>query len=313
MKTLLATLLMMSAALAFAKPTTRTITDAKGRSVDIPLQAAKIAVLSELDLDALLALGVTPAATLNGRGQGVPPRYLSKTLDEQSKGKGVEVVGNLYQPMLAKIVKVRPDLILMGGWAKEGVLEQLQKIAPTVVTYGRDANWRKALTFVGDVVNKKQAAKDFLAAYDKKAADLKAKLQTTKGAKKGTKTVSVVRWNPTGPVYMKQDSFAHKTLADIGFALPKGQVGKGIHSKAVSLENLGQIDGDWIFLGTLAGKGEAQKELEKAKSSPVYKNLAAVKNGKVIAIDGSLWTSIGGPLAARSILGEVEANLLGHE
>lgn len=304
MKLFLTALITISAfvsQVSVAKPNTRTITDKKGRSVTIPSQAKKIAVLSELDLDALLALGVKPAATLNGRGQKVPPRYLG------DKAQGLKVVGNLYQPMIPKIVALRPDLILMGGWAKDGVVEQLQKIAPTVVTYGRDANWRDALTFIGDVVGKKQAAKDFLAGYDKKAGELKAKL----GGKK--KTISVVRWNPSGPVYMKQDSFARKTLADIGIEAPKAQAGKGVHSKPVSLENLGQIDGDWLFLGTLAGKGEAQKELEKAKASPIYKNLGAVKKGTVVAIDGSLWTSIGGPLAAKTILADVETKLAGHE
>lgn len=306
MKLLATALLALSVSVggvAAAKPNTRTITDKKGRSVAIPTQAKKIAVLSELDLDALLALGVKPAATLNGRGQKVPPRYLG------NKAEGLKIVGNLYQPMIPKIVVLRPDLILMGGWAKDGVLEQLEKIAPTVVTYGRDANWRDALTFIGDVVGKKQAAADFLANYDKKAAKIKGKL----ASKKGNHTISVVRWNPSGPVYMKQDSFARKTLADIGIDAPKAQAGKGVHSKPVSLENLSQIDGDWIFLGTLAGKGEAQKELEKAKASPIYKNLGAVKKGTVVAIDGSLWTSIGGPLAAQTILTEVESKLAGHE
>lgn len=301
MKLFLAALVMLSASLSFAKADTRTITDKKGRSVEIPTQAKKIAVLSEMDLDALLALGVKPAATLNGRGQAVPPRYLS------SKAGNVKVVGNLYQPMLPKIVKVRPDLILMGGWAKEGVLDQLQKIAPTVVTYGRNADWRDALTFIGDVVGKKAEAADFIASYNKKAQELKGKIAGK------VSTVSVVRWNPSGPVYMKQGSFAHKTLGDVGLKVPKAQEGDGIHSKAVSLENLNKLDGDWIFLGTLAGKGEAEKELNKAKLSPIYKTLGAVKKGKVVAIDGSLWTSIGGPLAAKSILAEVESNLLGHE
>lgn len=300
LRSLIAAASMLFASAALAKTTTRTITDAKGRSVAIPTAAQKIAVLSELDLDALLALGVKPVATLNGRGQAAPPRYLANA-------QGVPVVGNLYQPMLAKIVKVRPDLILMGGWAKDGVVEQLSKIAPTVVTYGRAADWRKALTFIGDIVGKKQAAKEFLTRYDAKAAALKGKLGTS------GKTVSVVRWNPSGPVYMKQDSFARKVLTDVGLKAPSAQQGKGIHSKPVSLENLSQIDGDWLLLGTLAGKGEAQKQLDSAAKSPIYKNLKAVKSGKVVAIDGSLWTSIGGPLAAQEILTVVESSLLGHE
>jgi len=51
-----------------ANAQTREVVDAFGETVTIPANPQRIVVLSEIDLDIALALGVEPVGAVNGRG-----------------------------------------------------------------------------------------------------------------------------------------------------------------------------------------------------------------------------------------------------
>src|SRR5699024_966401 len=87
---------------------------------------------------------------------------------------------------------------------------------------------------------------------------------------------------------------------------PEGQQEEAVHSMPLSMENLDAIDGDWIFVGTLSGSGSDVDALESAKASPSFAALDAVKQGHVSTVDGSKWMSLGGPLAALSMLDDID-------
>jgi iron complex transport system substrate-binding protein len=89
----------------------------------------------------------------------------------------------------------------------------------------------------------------------------------------------------------------------------------------VSLENLPQIDGDWMFLGAL-GTGStggvaqsaadltaARQAVRAARETPGFTRLRAVRRGRVVPVDGSAWTSAGGPLAENVVLDDVARTL----
>ena len=128
----LAAALMLASLVGFqAQAGTRQVLDANGQSHTVPDDPQRVVVLSELDLDSAPTLGVQPVGTVNGRGQGTLPRYL---LDKA--GKGIQVVGDLDNPNLEKLIDLEPDLILTGQ-TKPELLTLLNEIAPTVVT----GNW----------------------------------------------------------------------------------------------------------------------------------------------------------------------------
>ena len=81
-----------------------------------------------------------------------------------------------------------------------------------------------------------------------------------------------------------------------------------MHSDVLSLENLSQVDGDWLFLATLNEDGQAA--LAAAKQSNAFTRLNVVEKERVVPVDGQLWTSANGPLAAQAILDDIEAALL---
>jgi len=278
----------------------RAIVDAAGRAVRVPVQPQRVLALSEIDLDSLLALKIKPVGATNGRGQGGMPHYLGNAVS------GLASVGNFGSPMLDLVIAAQPDLILVGSLPDPELLAQLSKIAPTVVSYKQGEDWQLALRRIAEVVGRPAQADALLSAYRRRAETLRGKLGAQANA-----TVSVVRWNPQGPSYMLKDAFASLVLADLKMRRPAAQMQAGVaHSPPLSLEALSRIDADWLFVGTL-NTSQANDALSAARQSPAFRQLGAVQKGHMVAVDGSLWTSPGGPLAALAILNDVEKAMLG--
>ncbi|MBV9791382.1 MAG: iron-siderophore ABC transporter substrate-binding protein [Chloroflexi bacterium] len=286
---------------AAAAPTdaTRTVADALGAEIEVPAAPQRIVVLTQEDLDAALALGVMPAGITNGQGQNTPPRYLGERV------AGLRVVGDLLRPNLESVAAVNPDLILAGDMNDEQVIAQLGEIAPTVVTMDVDDDWKTHFAKVAEVLNKQDAGTRVLADYDAEVQAVKAALGANANAR-----VSVVRWGPTGPSYMQPKQFSVLVLTDLGLQRPAHQPDDGFtHSMPLSLEQINLIDGDWLFLGTLSPEGEDATAMQSARDTPVFQQLAAVKNNHVVAIDGAVWSSRGGVLAAQVVLDDVRKAL----
>lgn len=275
----------------------RTVTDALGKTLNVPLEPKRVVALSEIDLDAALALGMRPVGTTNGRGQKSPPPYLA------AQSRDIRSVGNFNQPSLDRIVSLQPDLILAGGNTNAELLEQLRRIAPTAATFMVGESWRQTFLRIAKIAGRETQAHGFLNDYQRRADQIKAALGNSSGA-----SVSIVRWTPQGPVYMLSDAFASRVLADVGLTRPASQRRAGAgHSSPLSLEALHLIDADWIVLGSFDSHPVSLADLRR---EPAFSQLNAVKAGRVVSVDASLWTVTGGPLAAIAVLDDIERALL---
>ncbi|MFE1771477.1 ABC transporter substrate-binding protein [Streptomyces sp. NPDC059008] len=271
------------------------ITDATGAKVQVPAAPRRVVALSEMDLDSALALGVKPVGLAAGRGQQGAPGYLAE------RAKGIPVVGAVTGPDIEKVIRARPDVILAGQTADAQILKQLRDVAPTVVTIDGGKDWKKSLQLTGKVLGKANAAEKFLADYDTKAAALKKDLGAQAGAQ-----VSVARYSAKGTAVMQQGVFISDVLKDLGFRRPGVQNDRGEgHSTPISDENLKEVDGDWLFIGTLAASGPDADLLDQLTKKPAYRQLKAVHNRHVTTVDGSKWTSLGGAEAALSVLDDI--------
>jgi iron complex transport system substrate-binding protein len=276
---------------------TRQYTDAADRQLTIPIKPQRIIALSEVDLDAMLALGIKPIAATDGRGQEGFPRYLDHT-----QTKDIISVGHLGNPSMEAILMAKPDLILLGGFFTEQALEKLSAIAPVVVTYTMKQDWKTGFQSIADLLDHKAEYEAFMLNYDQKI-----KLVRNQIGDRINDTISIIRWNPKGPMFMYNTVFASKVIADLGLKRPEHQdKGGAPHSPILSLESLDQLDGDWIFMGTLMTQGDAVSAMESATSTPAFKALKGVQSGHLVPVDGSMWTSVGGPLAAMQVLDDVQ-------
>ena len=107
-KTLLMLVLLISS-VVFSPLYARSLTDALGQTVEVPEQPQRVIALSELDLDAMLALQMPVLATTAGRGQTTVPAYLPKA------AASIPLVGSFASPVLDRVIAYQPDLILAGG------------------------------------------------------------------------------------------------------------------------------------------------------------------------------------------------------
>jgi len=295
---------------------TRVVKDAEETEITVPVEPQRIVALSEPTLDGLLALGITPIGTVSGRGQSKVPGYLSAEAGE------IPLLGGIAEPNFEAIGKAKPDLIVVDGTSINNnppVIEALRAIAPTAFVGYAGGDWRYTFKTLAKVVNKQDEAKQVLADYDAKVATVKKGLGKYQG-----ETFSIVRWQGSSAALILNELPPGRALLDLGLKRPKNQDkdGRG-HSEPVSRENLAEIDADWMFFGTLGGSSvdnrnaeggvdleAAKKALSEAEDAPGFTSLKAYKDDQIILVDGSLWTSTGGPLLMNKIVADVDRSLV---
>lgn len=293
---LAAALLVGLVASTMASAAGRTVLTAFGE-VQVDGTPARVVTLGDNALDAAATLGVQPVGALASRGGTDIPAYL------KAKTGAIALVGTVREPNLEAILAQQPDVILAATGLTQEMYEKLNLIAPTIVPVGGSfAPWEDTLRSYALALNKTGQADQRIAELDARVAELASRMPADT-------TVSVVRWNPQGPQIMSSHLFAGALLNALG--LQPNALAESIkdrpHSDILSLENLNKADADWMFLATLNPEGE--KALDDASKQPAFQRLKAAQANQVVSVDGQIWSSSSGYLAAQRILDEVEKTL----
>ena len=294
---------------------TRMVTDASGQEVALPLEPTRVVTLSEPTTDNALALGITPVGAVSGRGQAGVAAYLA------DRAGDVPILGSVGTPNLEAVGAAHPDLILVDGTSVKSddtdTLNALKQIAPVFYTARSGDDWRETFTRTADALGVTDEASTKLADFDAYVAAVSSRLNDGGYL---DQTYSVVRWQGDSAGLILKELPAGQALSALGMKRPANQDRNGEgHSEPVSLENIDQIDADWIFFGTLGkssvnnpsaggatGVEASEAALAEARASVGFDSLAAVRAGHVIPVDGSLWTSTGGYLLMEGIVANIE-------
>lgn len=259
-----------------AKPQTRVFTDDLGRKSDIPVSPQRV-VVNEFSAE-MLAVGVKPIAAGNND---------FKIKFTQAGMTGVETIGD--PPNVEKIAQLSPDLIVMSAIIPQiypNVVEQLDKIAPTVyISFEQDPIY-ETFPKIADAVGKPQEAKTWIAGYE---AELKQVRERVKGAI-GEETVSVFRiekgrlriyLNRNFAGYAVRTALQAKAPAAVAEEIANNRFGSAVQ---ISLEKLPDYAADHMFV-IVRDQGDDQAAFKEIESSAIWKSLPAVKSGKVHFID----------------------------
>ena len=293
---LLSSVLLASPALAAEA---RTIETQYG-SVTLKNEPQRVVTLDESALDTALALGIQPVGSVATRGSNKVSEYL------QEKAGNISIVGTAREFNFESILALQPDLILAPAGLTQDKYTLMQKLAPTIVpAVTSQTAWQKKVQVYADALDKSGQALQRFTRLDPRIDELKKQLP-------GELQVSVVRWMPQGPMLMSSEIFTGQVLEALGMKanVLASQLGSRPHSDVLSLENLKKIDGDWLFLATLNEDGEST--LNEARKQPAFTRLDAVRNNRVLSVNGQIWTSGTGILAAERILSDIETGLLGR-
>lgn len=286
----LALCILLASTWALAAP--RTLDTPYG-PVTLQGSPTRVITLDESSLDAALAVGVQPVGTVSTRGSDQVSAYL------QERAGQPQIVGTARAPNLEAILKLAPDLILAPAGVSQELFATYSRIAPTVASKNSSMNdWQATTALYALALDRQAQGQQVLAAIDQRAAELKARLPAEQ-------RVSVVRWNPQGPIAMSGRIFVGQMLHKVGLQTTELANGlKGPHSDVLSLENLSRIDADWLFVASLNADGASA--LEAARQQPAFTRLHAVRQNHVATVDGQVWASGSGPLAAHKVLDDLQ-------
>jgi len=282
---------------------TRSIQTAYGE-VSVTGTPERIVTLYEGALDAAIAVGSNPLGAVVTRGGKSTADYI------QPRTGDIRIVGTPGEFNLEAIIGLNPDIILAASHLNEDQYRLLSQIAPTIVpqipAFTADT-WKQETRLYAAALGRSDQGEAAIARVENRIREISELLNTTLPQEQ--RGAALVRWMPQGPLMMNAGLFSATLLEAVGFRMDDAGIVKAgrPHSHPLSLENLNLIDQHWLFLATLNADGE--QALEAARKSPAFERLRASRENRVITVNGQLWTSASGPIAAEAILDQLQTAL----
>lgn len=278
---------------------TRTVRHARGEST-VPARAERVVALDTDALDSAVTLGLTPVGATTVSAGAPFPSYLPA-----DRLAGTKAVGTIGQPSLETIAALRPDLILSNQVRDDKRYDELSRIAPTVLSKTTGPTWKENVRLHAEALGRQSEAATADAAYRAKLRDLVTALGGP--ARAGATRVEMARFLAGAPTRLYlNDTFVGSLFKDLGLGRPANQDKPGF-SMEISPEQVDQAAADIVFYSVY---GDAAKSDQgKITEGALWKNLDAVRNGRVFRVDDNLWMLGIGYTGAGLILDEIRKDL----
>ncbi|MEK4149280.1 AraC family transcriptional regulator [Robertmurraya sp. FSL W8-0741] len=245
----------------------------------------KIASLNHLTTGHLLALGITPYAAV-----------LNRAFQLEDKLSQVLPIG-YFNPEMEKLMNAKPEIIVTRGNREEELslrLRQLNQIAPTL-KLDFEQDWRQHFQEIARAINKQREAADWMGHYEEKVLQMSCSIRKRIGSER----ILLLGINAAGELYIYgQRNLGSVLYQDLGLEIPEG-VKNISHYQQVSLRQLATYEAERILLMSFQYDGKSltklklAKEVERLFARAQWKQLPAVRQGKVFNLIGSghLYTS----------------------
>lgn len=282
---------------------TRTVSSDWGTTT-VPAEPTRIVtILGYVDLETMLALGVTPvgAGTQGGTvSSGFAP-HLGDLTD------GVEPLDWSQGAPVEKIASLKPDLIFAPD---KDSYNAVKKLAPTVPAGAADAKtWKDDARYLATVLGLADRAEKLIADYEARAAELKTELEPVVADK--TVASPQVTFDHSQVDIAGANSFASQVMQEAGLTLAPLLKGSD-WSVELSFENLTDLDADVLFWQVRQKDEDGSRDtaaLGVVEKSPLWSKLPAVQADAVHHVDNRPWyfPTI---LSAEQMLTDIESALL---
>ncbi|QWI56810.1 iron-hydroxamate ABC transporter substrate-binding protein [Bacillus mycoides] len=256
-----------------------------GKEYTVPAKVDKIATASLESMEDAAVLGIKPVGAITVGGK--LPGNVAKDLE------GAKSVGEKMEPNFETLLQLKPDVITSSTKFPAEAAEKFTKVAPTIPISHVSTDWEENLKLMGELSGKKDKAEKIIKDYKADAEKAKAKI----GDKLKDKKVLVIRLRAnTLFVYPEGVYFNPVIYKDLGLTAPE-QLKNVKAQEKLSLEQLAQINPDYVFLQYEASENNKPKVLEEIESNPIWQSVNAVKEKKVfvntvdpIAQGGTAWS-----------------------
>jgi iron complex transport system substrate-binding protein len=284
-----------TAAPSTAAEEVRTVEHAAG-TTEVTGTPERVVVLDTGELDAVLALGVTPVWAVRTGVSDELPAYIE---DAGVDPAAIANVGTIAEPALEQVAALEPDLILSNAVRHADIYDQLSAIAPTVYAEAIGETWEDNLRLAGEALGRSDRAEQLLTRYEERAAAVGALY----GDPAATE-VSMARFLDGSAVRLYgEGSFIGDVLGDVGFARPEVQRTAETFVE-VGPEQIGQADGDLVFHAAYGDEGRTAAG--EVTSGGLWQGLTAVQQGRAFEVDDDRWFLAIGPLGAGLVLDDLE-------
>ena len=257
----------------------------------------RVVALEYSFVDAMLSVGVKPVALADDNNRArILPQYRSTLGDYVS-------VGLRQTPNLETISAQKPDLIIADADRHRGIFRQLERIAPTIVLDSLQQAYLPNLhsaVVIGQALNK-------CGAMIKRLQRHRANIQRVKKVIPANERRNVMFAVSTTTVFNMHNSRAYtpSLLEALGLKATAQQKPKGDPYQELTLETLYSYNPDVLFIARYGTNTFADKWAD----SPIWKQINAVKNGKVFFVNGDLWSRWRG-MSAGEVIAQQTARLL---
>ena len=254
----------------------------------------RIVILDNLYGEILDPLDITPVGATTGQADS---QELSTLFKKQYKDAKVVSVGWQGNPDLDKIAELKPDLILMTG-EQEDLYEELSEIAPTVgYQINTDENWdyHETSLKVAEIFDKRDEMKKDLDRLDAREAVFAENVK----AKFGDQKLMYLRVTDNDIRYYAYGHFGY--LYDTYHFNRAETFNPDDMFQVIDSDKLKDINPDLLIV-----QADSQELLDnKLKNTPVWTNLKAVQNNKVIYADYSTYMLGFGIVSQEAIMKQI--------
>ena len=254
----------------------------------------RIVILDNLYGEILDPLDITPVGATTGQADS---QEFSTLFKKQYKDAKVVSVGWQGNPDLDKIAELKPDLILMTG-EQEDLYEELSEIAPTVgYQINTDENWdyHETSLKVAEIFDKRDEMKKDLDRLDAREAVFAENVK----AKFGDQKLLYLRVTDNDIRYYAYGHFGY--LYDTYHFNRAETFNPDDMFQVIDPDKLKDINPDLLIV-----QADSQELLDnKLKNNPVWNNLKAVQNNKVIYADYSTYMLGFGIVSQEAIMKQI--------
>ncbi|MFT4135369.1 ABC transporter substrate-binding protein [Microbacterium sp.] len=261
-------------------------------------QPERVAVVSSVDLDIALALGVVPV---------ISPLYGDSALDPWEE----DALAALGESELATfdstdgvdyeaIAAAEPDVILAtSGWTLDEDYEQLSKIAPIVSYIGEDGlssmTWAERTEVAATALGLSDEGDEVIANVAAQFEEAAAAHPEFAG-----KTFTYAVIHPDQITYISYAGSDVSFFTDLGFVLPDTAEQFSEADSAVSRENVDLLDADVLLVGYPFGD-EGLLSRDALEGDALFQQIPAVAGGHYAVVDDA----VASPLAYPTPLSEL--------
>ncbi|MBE9188851.1 iron-siderophore ABC transporter substrate-binding protein [Gloeocapsopsis crepidinum LEGE 06123] len=265
----------------------------------------RVIALDPRSLDLLLSLDVQPIGYAEDARVLLKTPQFETTIDVKYLGDRITTnpvyVGTWQAPSQESVLKLKPDLILLGYGGEQSLYMNFSQIAPTLPLSQSDRHWQEDLLTLSRVMNRAQRAQQVIQNHNQRIADTRAKLKAV--AKQQLLLLSISGLDSIE--VFTEETFAGNLLTELGFELvvPKLPVRYG--AIPTSLEILPQLDADIVIV--MASGDSTVSQIQKLwEQSPVLRSLPVYQANQVHFVDYHLWSRITGPIATELITKQLQ-------